>query len=125
MSPLSEPQIIAAEERLRQAMLHSDVAELDALIAPTLLFTTHWGQRLGKADDLAIHRSGSLNLQELTPVDQQIQLHEQFAVVSVQMQLRGEYEGNVVDETLRYTRVWAMSSARVLQVVAGHASAVG
>ena len=35
----TQAQIVELEERLRQAMLGSDVVELDALIAPELLFT--------------------------------------------------------------------------------------
>ena len=43
MNKHSESQIIAIEERLRQAMLNSDVVELDALIAPDLIFTSYLG----------------------------------------------------------------------------------
>ncbi len=124
MSKHSESQIIALEERLRQAMLTSNVAELDALIAPELLFTTHLGQKISKGDDLTIHRSGIFNLTELTPSDQSIQINEGFSVVSVQMHLLGTYAGEVIDEQIRYTRIWAISSTRALQIVAGHASVV-
>jgi hypothetical protein len=48
MSDNLQAQIVELEERLRQAMLHSDVAKLDALIAPELLFTNHLGQRISK-----------------------------------------------------------------------------
>jgi len=58
MSKHSELQIIEIEERLRQAMLNSDVAELDALIAPELIFTSYLGQLVSKQQDLAIHQSG-------------------------------------------------------------------
>jgi hypothetical protein len=40
----TQAQIIELEQRLRQAMLGSDIVELDALIAPELLFTNHLGQ---------------------------------------------------------------------------------
>ncbi|MEO1256021.1 MAG: nuclear transport factor 2 family protein, partial [Bacteroidota bacterium] len=52
MSKHSESQIIELEERLRQGMLTSDVAELDALIAPELLFTNYQGQLVSKQQDL-------------------------------------------------------------------------
>ena len=124
MGKHSESDIIELEERLRQAMLKSDVAELDALIAPELLFTSHLGQLVSKEQDLAIHRSGTLKLTELHPSEQSIHLNEGFSVVSVQMHLLGLYADAAVDEHIRYTRVWSLSSAGSLQVVAGHASVV-
>ena len=124
MSKHSQSQIAELEERLRQAMLKSDVAELDVLIAPELLFTSHLGQLVSKEQDLAIHHSGTLKLTELTPSAQRIQLNEGFSVVSVQMHLLGSYAGMAIDEHIRYTRVWSLSSAGSLQIVAGHASVV-
>ena len=105
-------------------MLKSDVAELDALIAPELIFTSHLGQLVSKEQDLAMHRSGTLKLTELTPSDQHIQLNEGFSVVSVQMRLLGSYAGAAIDQHIRYTRIWSVSAAGSLQIVAGHASVV-
>jgi hypothetical protein len=124
MSRHAESQILALEDRLRQAMLTSDVAELDALIAPELLFTSHLGHLVSKSQDLAMHQSGVLQLQALTPSDRHIQRNDGFTVVSVQMHLLGHYNDRPVDEHIRYTRVWAMSSSGQLQIVAGHASVV-
>lgn len=119
-----EAHIRAAEERLRQAMLQSDVNALDALIAPDLLFTNHIGQRITKAQDLATHQSGIFRLSALTPSEQHIQLHADFAVVSVLMHLQGHYDGTPIDLHLRYTRVWWQTAEGALNIVAGHASAV-
>ncbi|MGJ3246512.1 MAG: nuclear transport factor 2 family protein [Elainellaceae cyanobacterium] len=124
MSKPSESQIVELEERLRQAMLRSNVAELDALISPTLLFTSHLGQVVSKQQDLDMHRSGVLKLTELIPSDQHIQHHDGFSIVSVQMHLLGSYGDAVVDEQIRYTRVWSASSVGSLHIVAGHASVV-
>lgn len=124
MSTYSKSQIIALEERLRQAMLTSNVAELDTLIAPELLFTSHLGQLISKQQDLDMHRARSLKLVALTPSEQHIQIHPGFCVVSVQMHLLGHYHDMEIDEHIRYTRVWSLSSLGSLQIVAGHASAV-
>jgi hypothetical protein len=115
-------QILKAEERLRQAMLHSEVSVLDELIAPELLFTNHAGQLVSKDDDLAAHRSGALQLKELVPSQQQIRLHPRFAVVSVLMHLLGSYESTPVDVSIRYTRVWSIYPDGSMRIVAGHAS---
>src|SRR3954453_21451616 len=119
-----EAQILAAEERLRQGQLHNDVAALDDLLAPDLLFTGHLGQLASKADDLAAHRARLLRLTKATVVERHIQLHASFAVVSTLLHLVGSYDGQPIDQQVRYTRVWALTGAGALQVVAGHMSAV-
>lgn len=124
MSKHSELQIIEVEERLRQAMLKSDVAELDALIAPELIFTSFTGQLVSKQEDIDIHRSGILDFRELTPSERQIQVNEGFSVVSVKIHIVGSYAGDEVDQNFRFTRVWAVSSAGTLQIVAGHVGMV-
>src|SRR5688572_26197811 len=107
MSSDLKAQVMQAEERLRQAQLHSDVQALDELISPDLLFTGHVGQLVTKEDDLAFHRAGVLRLTESTVLEQHIQIHEGFAVVSVLMHLVGTYEGAPIDQRMRYTRVWS------------------
>jgi Domain of unknown function (DUF4440) len=124
MSQHSQSQIVELEERLRQAMLNSDVAELDALIAPELIFTNHFGHLFTKQQDLDIHQSGSLKFREITHSEQQIQLNEGFSVVSVKKHLCGSYQGAEFDDMIRFTRVWAISSMGSLQIVAGHSSVV-
>lgn len=119
-----QTQIIELEERLRQAMLRSDVGVFDELIAPDLIFTNHLGQLVSKQDDLAFHQSGVLKLKEFTPSEQHIQVHHGFAVVSVLMRLVGIYESKPIDLSIRYTRVWAVTQNGSIQIVAGHASAI-
>lgn len=119
-----QAQILEVEERLRQAMLHSDVRALDELIAPELYFTNHSGQVVNKEQDLAFHQSGILLLTELVPAEQHIQLHTGFAVVSVLMHLLGTYQGAPIDLSIRYTRVWSISPNGFLHIIAGHSSAV-
>lgn len=121
---ITEAAIIAAEERLRQAMLHSDLAALDELISPDLIFTSHLGQLVGKQDDLDFHRSGLFKLDTLTPSEQRIRLSDGVAIVSVLMHLSGSYAGTPLSQTIRYTRVWSDSNTGHLHVIAGHASAL-
>jgi len=116
--------IAEVEERLRQAMLHSDVGVLDELLAPELVFTNQLGQVTGKQDDLSFHRSSVLKLKELVPSEQCIQLYDAFATVSVLMHLIGFFEDAPLDVTIRYTRVWEIFPSGSVRLVAGHASAV-
>ena len=119
-----ESQITLAEERLRLAMLASDVEVLDQLISPDLIFTNHFGQVLGKQDDLALHRSGVLKFHTLEPSESQMKASGEIVVVSVRMNLSGAYAGSPFSGDLRYTRVWRLSQRDTFQVVAGHSSAV-
>ena len=119
-----ETRVIKAEERLRDAMMRNDVAVLDELISPDLLFTGHLGQLATKEDDLAAHRARLLRVTGMEPSERHIQLHGDFAVVSVLMHLTGSYDGTPIDQRIRYTRVWVPSYGEKLQIVAGHMSEV-
>ena len=118
-----EKQIFECEERLRQAMLSSDVAVLDELLDPDLLFTNHLGQVLTKQDDLAAHRTGIVKVDRLDPSEQQHRLVGGVAVVSVRMQVSGHYAGAASQGDFRFTRVWAPLSGR-WRVVAAHSTIV-
>jgi ketosteroid isomerase-like protein len=125
MNEAMETQILAAEEQLRIAMLNSDLRALDELLAPELIFTNHLGQQLGKKDDLDAYQFGLLKVQELTPSELHIQLHENMAIVSVRMRLSGTYDGSPANGDFRFTRVWAAAFGRSRwHIVAAHASLV-
>ena len=83
-----ENQVTVAEERLRLAMLASDVDALDKLISSDLIFTNHFGQILGKQDDLALHRSGMLRFHTLEPSERKMKTSGKIAVVSVRRVLQ-------------------------------------
>ena len=124
MNQPGEAEIADRENRLRTAMLHSDVAALNDLLAPGLIYTNHLGQVLGKEDDLAAHRSGVLKINSLRSSEQQIRFAGDLAIVSVRVHLTGFYDGDPVDGDLRFTRVWAASAGGAWQVAAAHASVV-
>lgn len=116
--------ITAAEERLRTAMLASDVDALRAMLAPDLVFTNHVGQLLDRQADLESHRSGALKLRAMTPSETRIQVHGGAAVVSVRMRVEGAFAGVPFAEDFRYTRVWHLSDDAGWRVVAAHMSVV-
>jgi ketosteroid isomerase-like protein len=120
MIPTFEAQIVEAEDRLRAAMLSSDVDSLEELLAPELMFTNHLGHLLGKEDDLAAYRSGMLKVKELTASEKQVRLIGEVAIVSVRMQLAGAYDGSPANGDFRFTRVWALSAQKKWRVIAAH-----
>lgn len=120
-----EAQISACEERLKQAMLTSDVSELDALLAPELIFTNHLGQMMTKRDDLEAHQSGTLSIDKITLSDQTIKVYGDVAVVLVQAHILGRFAGIVSESDFRFTRVWCKTSpGGSWQVMIGHSSLV-
>jgi hypothetical protein len=124
MNQTAEAQILDAEDRLRAAMLSSDVVALDTLLATDLIFTNHLGQLLGKENDLAAYRSGVLKVTELRSSEQHVRFSAGVAIVSVRMQLLGTYNGNPANGDFRFTRVWALSNEKTWHVVAAHAGLV-
>ncbi|MGG6266836.1 nuclear transport factor 2 family protein [Leptolyngbya sp. AN03gr2] len=124
MTEAIKAQIINIEERLRQAMLASDVDVLNELLAPEIIITSHLGELLSKQDDLAAHQSGLFKIQELNPSEQRIQLHGEIAIVSVRMQLMGSYNNSPANGDFRYTRVWAISEHGTWQIIAAHISKI-
>lgn len=117
-------QIIQAEERLRIAMLQSDVNTLDELLAPELFFTNHLGQTFTKQDDLTAHQSGIINIEQITPSEQQIKLIDNVAIVTVKVHLIGSYAGIKSDCDFRFTRIWTLSSSGTWQIIVAHSSVV-
>ncbi len=117
-------QIEACEERLKQAMLQSDVFTLDELLAPNLIFTNHLGYLMTKQDDLEAHQSGMLEISEITLSGQKIIIHDDVAIVSVQAHILGGFAGKISEGDFRFTRVWSKASCNTWQIIVGHSSIV-
>jgi ketosteroid isomerase-like protein len=124
MNPEIEPQIRACEARLGTAMLASDVAELDALIADDLLFAGPTGELATKAMDLELHRTGGTQFHEFRPKELEIRVwSEQFALASAKIFLSGTYSGQAFAGDYRYTRIWRKGQ-QGWQIVGGSVTAM-
>lgn len=123
-----DPEIVALEERLRQAQLDADVAALDALIAESLLFTGPDGSLGTKAQDLAAHQTGAVRFVTHEPEELRIRrVGTSVAVVALRARLVVLVGGTRVEGSYRYTRVWAREdgdAAGSWRVVGGQVSAV-
>jgi hypothetical protein len=116
-------EILHMEERLRVAMLASNVPELDALIDEQLLFVGPDGNLYGKADDLELHRSGETQFTRIELDEMQIQQYENTAVVVVLANMAGSFKGQAFAGYNRYTRTWILSPEG-WQIVSGSVCAV-
>lgn len=118
-----EDIILELEERLRSAMLNSNVSELDELISPDLIFTNHIGQLISKEDDLRAHSSKLFVFESLDLSESKILIRETIAVVSVRAEIQGNYNGEPANGSFRFTRVWSNRNDK-WQVIAGHSSVI-
>jgi len=117
-------EITAAEERLRLAMLASDVKELDLILADDLLFTNHMGQIVSKPQDLELHRAGTLRFRSVETVELQVLGSAALPMTSICVKLDGSYGGQNFEALLRFTRIWRQADNGQWQLVVVHSSAV-
>ncbi|MNK16191.1 hypothetical protein D3C87_343520 [compost metagenome] len=116
-------QIQEYEERLRLAMLHSDVAELDALIDDDLLFVGPGGGMYTKADDLQLHRSGSQRMLQAVWHTVEVRSYGTTCITAVTAELSGTLMGAPFAGRFRYLRTWVQKEG-IWRVVAGSVSAI-
>lgn len=111
------------ESLLCSAMINSDIALLDKLLASDLVFTNHVGQVISKDDDIDAHRTGLYKIDTLDLSEQRIIPLDEAVVVSVRASINGSFNNQHFVLTLRFTRVW-QETAVGWQVVVGHSSII-
>lgn len=120
---MQEMTIKTLEEKLRQAMLSSDVFVLDELIADDLAFTAPNGLVVNKQMDLEAHHSGTTKFTKINIGDRQIHDYGSCVVVMVKAELAGTHNEQAFSGIYCYTRLWMKRQER-WQIVAGHVSQV-
>ncbi|MEO0947054.1 MAG: nuclear transport factor 2 family protein [Cyanobacteria bacterium J06641_5] len=123
MDNQKERAIAAAEEKLKAAMIASNVNELDEILSDDLIFTNHLGQIVTKAEDLAGHKSGDFKIEKIAYSEQVIKLIGDLGMVSVVAEISGSYRGEPANGKFRFTRLWG-EREDIWQVVVGHSSAM-
>jgi ketosteroid isomerase-like protein len=102
----SHREVEALEQDWRRALLSSNVAELDHLLADDYLGVTANGTLETKADLLATRRSGTVRLQQLDLTDLKVRVYGDTAVVTSRAELSGSNGGTDISGRYRYTRVY-------------------
>jgi hypothetical protein len=116
--------IESSEERLRLAMIASNIGELEQLLSPDLVFTTFLGELIFKAQDLEAHASGYLRIHSITISDRLVSIRGELAVVSCAAKIDATFDGDRNCKDFRFTRVWASDETGAPQVIAGQATLV-
>lgn len=120
---MNQAQIVACEERLRKAMLSSNVEVLNELLADDLLFVNQFGQIVSKEADIEVHLSGNLKVTQIDFLDQKIRQMEKSAVTVTRVAISGTYGTESIAGELYYTRIWEYRNGN-WQVVSCHCSEV-
>lgn len=121
---MDREQVLELEERLRQAMLASDVKALDALLAPELVFTTFLGDVIGKADDLEAHGSGLVKMHSIELSEQKLTELPNATIVTCLAEIDATFNDDRTKKQFRFTRVWSPDKSGKPRVIVGQATLV-
>ena len=110
------------EDRLTDAMLSSNIDELDLLLSDNLIFTDHTGSLNSKMDDINSHKSGFVSINSIKRTDQKICTYEKTAIVSVIMDISGTFGGNPANGKFRFTRTWHLIEQEKWQIISAHST---
>lgn len=120
---MEENLVYKYEERLRMAMVNSDVENLDKLLSDKLAFVSPFGQVITKKDDIESHQSGIMNITEIKFLSQKVIPLEDAVVTITQAQVKAILAGEHREDEMCYTRVW-QSDENGLKVISGSCSFV-
>ena len=113
--------LLLLEEKLKQAMIKSDVDTLDELLADDLLFTTYFGKTMTKEDDLKSHREKIFEIHSIEVLSQDFRFLPEVMIAVVLVNIQGSFQGQPSNGKFRFTRVWGQTE-KGWQVVVGHST---
>jgi hypothetical protein len=119
---MNNETIINLENRLRTAMLSSDLVLLDELLDDELVFTNHFGQLTTKQMDLEAHRSGFVKIESIIQTGQNVHIFENVAVVTVLSEICGLFGEIRSTARIHFTRVWQKKKSEEYKLIAAHSS---
>ncbi len=108
MKVIDKKLISELEEKLLESMKTSDIKALDDMLHDDLLFVIPTGQTVTKEIDLSNLQSGNLKIAEILQSEQEISLIDDCAIVSVVIDLKGDYLGQAINEKIKYIRTWKL-----------------
>ncbi len=124
MNQENESIIQTLESRLQNAMLNSNVEELNELLADDLIFTNHVGHLMTKQDDLNLHQSGTLKLKKIELKNLNIRLLNGVALVNTEAIIIGILNNQRSENRFRFSRIWSKKSNDLRQVVMAHSTLI-
>jgi hypothetical protein len=100
--------ISECESKLLDAFTNKDLITLDACIHDSALFVLPNGLTVTKSIVLDNYRNGDTAMTSIKSSDQKINVIDNTAVVSVNLEMTGQYNDQVISQQFRYIRVWKL-----------------
>ncbi|HWY37564.1 MAG TPA: nuclear transport factor 2 family protein [Bacteroidia bacterium] len=104
----NKTQIIELEKKLLDAFGNKDLKTIDDLVHDNALFIYPNGLTVTKAMVIENYRSGNSAFSTIVSSDQVINLIDDAAVVSMNLELKGKYHEQLISSEFRYIRVWKL-----------------
>ncbi|MEU6857545.1 nuclear transport factor 2 family protein [Glycomyces sp. NPDC046736] len=107
-----EDSLVAAEAELQRAQLASDVAALEALLHPDVVYVAPDGAEYDRSQDLESHASGQLRLTSLEQVQGSARQFGSTGATRARIKLAGLAGGAPFEAEMLYTRTWVFDQGR-------------
>ncbi|MDR2284183.1 MAG: nuclear transport factor 2 family protein [Sphingobacterium sp.] len=115
---MTKAAILELENRLYTAIKESDLQALDELLHQDLLFMVPGGGVITKEIDLKTYRDGQLQVIELLPQIEDLHIIDDTAVITLTIEMKGNYNGQPFEAKYRYIRFWKHTSEGI-KVIGG------
>lgn len=102
-------QIADLEKKLLSAFANKDLRVIEELLHDASIFTYPNGQVVTKAMVLENYRSGNSAFSIITASDEKITIIGDCAIVSLILELKGNYFEQEISSQFRYLRVWKLT----------------
>jgi ketosteroid isomerase-like protein len=119
----SSDSLAAAETALQEAVRTRDTGTLAGLLHDEVKFTGPDGSVIGKEEDLASHRDGSLAIDRLDEVSREVQLFGDTGITRIVLDMTVSSQDQTIAARLIYTRTW-QKGENGWQVIAAQGSAI-
>ena len=117
-------EIDQLEDVWRNALLKSNAAALDALLADDYMAITSSGTLQTRDEALANLRTGQLHFTSINISDRKVRFYRSTALVTSLAQVQGTFSGHDISGDYRYTRVYVRDEKGKWKVVSFEASRI-
>lgn len=113
-----EQQVANAEADLLDAMVAGDVDRVAALTADDVVFNAPGGATIGKAEDLAAYRDGTLHLSQVRVLHRQVAAYEGTGQTKMLADVSVHVGDNRSELTVEWVRHWEVRDGVWLLIAA-------
>jgi ketosteroid isomerase-like protein len=107
-----ERELLKINKEYDEALVRGDLAALELLFGDEFIYTSTSGDVVNKSQQLALVRSGAMQIASGSSDDVQVRLYGSIALVLGSFIAKGQFKGQAFDSTERYTSVWVKRGGR-------------